>query len=153
MATCNVMDDGYTKSGYIAKPEGFDADLHDGLDFTFRPMRVDEIEELALAMSREIAKGDAVRATQLEAMSMAKRIKSWSEQDKEGKPREVTLDAVRNLPTILYRRLRNIIQGISGSDPRPNQPVSAPQSALEKELELALKGQPPVAAVEQAVGN
>lgn len=153
MATQNVMDDGYTRSGYVAKPEGFDADLHQGMDFTYRPMRVEEVEELSLAMSREAARGESIKATLHEALAMAKRIVSWSEVDARGVPREVNLESVRRLPPTLYRRVRNIIAGISGSDPRPSQPTAEPQTELEKELELALKGKLPGQAVEEQVGN
>ncbi len=153
MATQNVMDDGYTKSGYIARPDGFDADLHEGLDFQFRPMLVQETEELVHAMNRLVVSGEPVKATLLEALNLSKRIVSWSEVDKNGKPREITLDSVRSLPPTLYRRVRNIIAGVAGSDPRPNQATNAPQTDLEKELDLALKGKPPVDAVEGDVKN
>lgn len=153
MTTQNVMDDGYTKQGYIAKPEGFDADLHQGMEFAFRPMRVEEVEELALAMNREAARGDATKATLLEALALSKRIVSWSEVDGNGATRPITLETVRRLPPTLYRRVRNIIAGISGSDPRPNQPTNEPQSELEKELEAAMKGQTPGQVVENQVGN
>lgn len=153
MATKNVMDDGYTKSGYIARPDGFDADLHEGLEFTYRPMLVQETEELVHAMNRLVATGEPVKATLMEALNLAKRIVSWSEVDKDNRPREITLDAVRALPPTLYRRVRNIIVGVSGSDPRPNQPTNAPQTELEKELDLALKGKPPVEAVEGDLKN
>lgn len=140
--TSNVINDGYTRDGYIAPIEG----IHEGLEFTYRPMLPGQVEDLDVAIGRK--NGDA--GVTVMAAGIARQLVSWSEVSRDKKePVVISHESVRRLPHPLLTSLHRIVTGIRASDPRP-QAIQTDQSTSDyaKELDEVIAGKAPGDAVD-----
>lgn len=122
----NVIDDKYTRDGYIAPVER----LHDELVFRYRPMLPEFVEDLEQSIEKKSPKD----ATLLVAKAVARQLIEWSELDASGKPLPFEFENVRRLPYLMLVRLRRIVTGQIASDLRPDA-TSAETSDYIKALE------------------
>ena len=109
--TRNIIRDGYTRRGRIDAIER----LHDSLDFEFRPMLPEQVEDLDAAVDKCKPK----EAAPLVAAAMAEQLTSWSEVEGEGdneKMAPITVDNLRRLPYPLLSRLRKVVAGLAPTD-------------------------------------
>jgi len=156
----NLINEGYTRPGYIAAVDHDHAGrqtepLHGELDFKYRPMLPEEVEELTAAVDAAKPK-DQIH---LIAAEIARRLVWWSETvtvkgAKEADPdiekaAEITFETVRRLPYPLIYRLRNIVTGTSASDLRPKA-TKEEQSDYVKGLQLTMAGKAPGQALLEA---
>jgi len=137
--TRNVIDDGFTRPGKIAPVH----DLHDGLEFKFRPMLPRTYEETEDLLEK--AKPDKKIA--LIGKALADHLVDWSEVDGNDKPRPIDRDACERLQPALQRRLYWIVSGREAGD--------MPENANADEVDdyLAASSEPPVVAIEASEGN
>lgn len=108
----NLINDGYTKTGYIEESEG----LHESLRFEFRPMLPEEVED-SDAKIQKLGPRDSIR---LIAALCASKVVEWSEVDDKGSMVEITPGTVGRLPYTVLGRMHRIVAGVGASDPLPH---------------------------------
>ena len=109
----NIIEDGYTREGYIEAWEG----VHDEMDFTYRPMLPNEVTRLerALEKSTDGSHGDIIAGV------LAKKLETWSEVDKDGEAILIDFKTVRRLPWLILATTSNIVKGTRASDLRKSE--------------------------------
>lgn len=125
----NIYRDGQTRSGYIAAAER----MHDELAFTYRPMLPEDVE----FTDEERRKLEPKKSVQFLAAQITKHLVSWSEVDDDGKPMEVTLRNVLQLPHLLLTQAYLIIAGHLASDVDPTKGEAAAASVSEADRIIA----------------
>lgn len=156
----NIINEGYTRKGYIAQVDrdqrGIQTEvLHGELEFEYRPMLPEEVEELTAAVDA----ASPTKSIHLVAAAIVGKLVSWGEVTavkQDGKvifdkfvPVPINFEAVRRLPYPMIYRLRNIITGTSASDLRP-QASKEEQSDYEKGLKAIMDGKAPGQALLEA---
>lgn len=139
--TCSVIDDGYTREGYL---EGRDR-LHDPLSFAYRPMLPADLEEA----DDEMKKLPSRQRMSYMCNRIAERLVRWSECERDAagkpdqsKPRPITPGNVGRLNYSQLSDLRWVIWGISAGDPIPNA-TPEQESELMRAMRAELAGKPP----------
>lgn len=125
----NVIQDGYTKDGYIAAHER----LHDELWFKYRPMYGGGPGYFTSTVFRSL---DAGHQAAEEAKAIATNLVSWSEAGPNGQLLPITTENVFRLPVLVRQRLLNIIAGYDSSDLNPSKSVTPDK---DEEIERMLK--------------
>lgn len=136
--TRNVIDDGYTKAGYIKES----ANHHDSLSFEFRPMLPSEVESVEQAISKEQHPEAGVN---IMAVALADHLVEWSELVKDGGKRPINWEAVSRLQYAILNRLYRIVTGIEASDPIPHATKEQGNGYVDS-LRAKIKGKAPGAA-------
>lgn len=109
----NVIRDGQTRQGRIDPIEG----LYDELDFGYRPMLAEDVEQLEADASAAKTARDGV---QLTADATATQLETWSEATEKGEPLPPVFENVRRLPFSQLNKLYRIVAGMAPTDPIPN---------------------------------
>ncbi len=125
----NVIQDGYTREGYIEASDR----LNDELSFSYRPMFGGEPGYFTSQAFRLL---DSAHQAAEEAKSITKHLVSWSECDAKGAPLPITTDNVFRLPVLVRQNLLNIIAGFVASDLRPNAKITPEK---DEEIERLLQ--------------
>lgn len=132
--TRNRIADGYTRRGFIEAVK----DLHDALEFVYRPMLAEQVEDLDF----HVEKSDPKESVMLVASAMAAQLTEWSEVEGEGtkeKPVPLSIDNIRRLPYPVLSRLRRIVSGVIATDELPNASDSETSDYIAG-LKVAAKG-------------
>lgn len=130
----NVIQDGYTRSGYVAAVEG----LHESLAFKFRPMLPETVDAVGESLKSKSARdGNRVLAA-----AIVNQLVEWSEVDADGKSLAITIDTVRRLPWKLFNRLYSVVSGMGPSDPLPEAKPVEDQDFAAALIEAAETGKP-----------
>lgn len=125
----NVIDDGYTKPGFIAPEDR----LHQGLSFEYRPMLPEEAD----AVDEVIVKQPAQESHKVIRAALRNHLVSWDEKDKSGKALSIELDHVRRLPPRLFNKLYRIVSGQIASDDLPDASPDQERDYVQALLESA----------------
>lgn len=107
MQTRNVIDDKYTRGGYVEPIPH----CHEGLAFLYRPMLPEQVEDLLAALDRATP-GRASIAVVGDVLS--RQLVSWSETQ------ELSAKNIMRLPYGLFARVRGIVEGRQASDLPPD---------------------------------
>ena len=125
----NVIQDGYTRDGYIAAVPR----LHEELEFRYRPMWGGRPQVFASPTFR--AQTPEVQA-EMEAAAIVEHLVSWGEVDAKGASLPIDANHVKRLPVPMRQMLLNIIAGYVPSDIRPTEPVEITVSSAEEARRL-----------------
>lgn len=134
--TTNLINDGYTKRGYI-KPD--EDGLHGGLFCEYRPMTAEQAEDLDLCLTRT----EGAKAIRVMTEAIVRQLVSWSEVDektKQAKP--IDSFTVSRLPRPLLIVLRQLVQGLWMGDPIP-EPTGQEASEYAQGLMAIAEGKAP----------
>lgn len=150
--TTNVILDGLVKDGYIASAHD---GLHGELTFTYVPMLTEEVERMNHTAAKFEQSGEPEKAVTAQAVALAKKVRSWSEvHPTTSAPLAVDANHIGRLQPRLLWRLRTILTGAAGSDPRPaDLKTVASQDALTEEVEEAFRNRQPGDTVENERKN
>lgn len=112
--TRSSIRDGYTRRAFI-----YSDGNHDGLEFQYRPMLPDAVDELIAKTKKEVLSRPKDRI-QIIAATIAPHITEWSEAGVDDAMLPITPDAVARLPWPLLSRVEAIVTGFSYSDLAPD---------------------------------
>lgn len=123
-----IVDDGYTRDGYIAAIEG----LHGEIAFSFRPLTRDERDAVNVRIGKK-AKGETT--TDVMANVICRQVKDWSIAD------VVALEpgVVKRMHPALVDKLYLIVAGSIASDLRPDDtdwPGAQPTTDTDEATDL-----------------
>lgn len=124
----NYFPDGYTQSSYIAAVPR----LHDELRFAYRPVLIEERNELA-ALAQGPSRTSYARHA---AALIAERLIEWNLRDAAADPLEVTATNILRLHPQLFQKLLDVVLGLSPSDIDPTWSEEQTERIVE-ERELA----------------
>lgn len=142
----NIINDGYTRHGYLAAVER----MHGDLRFTYRPMLP---EETASLVGDSFIQRNPVPQKRFAIMAAAiqGKLVEWSETDEKGEAIKITIDAVRRMPWNLFHGLFNVISGVGSSDADPlESPTEETDAYTQRLLEAAQAGVNPGVAIARA---
>lgn len=122
----DYINDGYTRSGYIAEVKG----LHGELRFKYRPFLAEE--DIVLAAATE--QMNAASSYRNYVAAVASRITEWSLADSAGNQVPINASTVTRLAIPVWYKLKAIMLGIQPSDEDPK----AGETDKQKEAETAL---------------
>lgn len=125
--------DGF-ENGYLAPVEG----IHDGLEFTFQPLLVEERSTFLDKMEKckDRAQQDRVTAIELERI-----LKSWNILKPDGTAYPVTAKNILRLKFRLFNDIQAIaIYGTRGSDSMPSLPMDDKLEIDRTEVVSAMDG-------------
>jgi hypothetical protein len=146
MKTKNLIRDGQTRRGFVAPAvDG----LHEGLDFEFRPMLAEQVEQTEDEYERADTPRDGIL---LLAGRIADHLVSWSEVDDSGERLAPRFEFVRLLPHPLMRRVYRVLTRQDASDEPPKSTPDETRERLE-ELRRRAAGVSPAEDQNEQLGN
>jgi hypothetical protein len=137
--TRNIIKDGFTVEARINPV----SNLHEGLDFSFRPMLPEEYEEAEANIDPEKPR----EIIHIIAKWLKVKLATWSEVDKDGNEAPITFENIRCLQPTLLRRLYRIVAGSEAHD----LPIKGSPESQQNYLDTI--GKPQGAALLETVGN
>lgn len=120
-----IVDDGYTRDGFIAAIE----ELHGEIEFSFRPLTRDERDAVNNRMNKK-AKGETT--TGVMAQVICRQVKEWSIGDVV----DLEPGVVKRMHPALLDKLYLIVAGSVPSDPKPDS-SDWPGATLAEETDEA----------------
>jgi len=133
---CAYIPDGYTRTAYVAAVEG----QHPAVEFTYRPMLVDQVNSLLILKDKHPERDVTVTAD-----ATARHLVAWDLVDPQGQPVAISPAGYRRLGWRLFWSIANIVMGLKPSDRRPGASHDDDESADVEQLLAAAMGEAPAA--------
>jgi hypothetical protein len=135
-----IIEDGYTERGVLAA-----SGLHPRVEFTYRPMLVEQIGDHFQAAEKLAGKN----LRRLVADHIARHVKGWDLKDAKGDPVPLDKDHVLLLRPRLFNRLFSVVVGDEAPDERPGADAAEVDAEVADLLKAAETGRSAVALREE----
>lgn len=135
-----LIDDGYTRDGYIAAatPEPNGERLHGDVTFKYRVATKRDLIRHEAAVKKALTDDtDAeakLKAEEIACQFVVDRVSEWDVTTSKGQAAKVSVDNLLRIHPLIFSSLYSMVRGWKTSDPRPK--VDNPQPELTDEEQV-----------------